>query len=302
MKFSMNVETLLKRFGFAYCVELYKNAGFDAVDFPLCGMAVNDKDAFNLDDYRATAEMMRQTAENGGLTINQTHAPFQFSKAQWDDPTCFEEVVMPRMIRSLEISAILGAKVAVVHPIHHMLYAGHEEEIFALNMKYYRRLLPYAKEFGVQIGVENMFQRDPRRKCLTADTCSFAAEFVRYIDTLDDPFAVACLDVGHVGLPANATEEAWDVIRILGHDRLKALHLHDNDYCNDQHLPPYLGKLNWMEITRALGEIDYDGDFTYEIGSARFQAYDEGFLPIIARFMADTGKHLIAEVERNRVK
>ena len=302
MKFSMNVETLLKRFDFAYAAKLYRSVGFDAVDFPLCAMAINDKDVFNLDTYRETAAEMRRIAEAEGLTINQTHAPFQFSKNEWSDEGLLEEKVMPRMIRSLEISAILGAKIAVVHPIHHLVYAGHEEELFELNMKYYRRLLPYAKEYGVQIGVENMFQRDPRRKCLSADTCSFSAEFIRYIDTLDDPFAVGCLDVGHVGLPANATEEAEDVIRALGHDRLKALHLHDNDYCNDLHLPPYLGKLNWMEIARALGEIDYTGDFTYEIGSARFAAYDEGFLPIMARFMADTGRHLMAEVERNRKK
>lgn len=299
MKLSMNVETLLKKHDIGYCINIYQNAGFTAVDYPLCNM-VKDEDVFNRDDYKTAAEAIRRVADEKGMPINQTHAPFSFSKQIYENPVTFEEIVIPRSIRALEISAILGAKISVVHPLHYMTYAGNEEELFARNMAYYRRLLPYAKEFGVKIGVENMFQRDPRRKCLTADTCSFAKEFVRYIDTLDDPFAVACLDVGHVGLPANATEEAWDVIRALGHDRLQALHIHDNDYVNDQHMPPFMGKLNWGEITRALGEIDYAGDFTFEVSSGLISSYNEDYLPIVAKFMAETGKYLVGKIEANR--
>lgn len=86
----------------------------------------------------------------------------------------------------------------VVHPLHHMPYKGHEEEIFQLNMDYYRKLIPFAQKYGVKIGVENMWQRDPLRKCITADTCSDVNEFIRYIDTLDSEQITGCLDLGRL--------------------------------------------------------------------------------------------------------
>lgn len=299
MKLSVNVETLLPKYGLARGIDIYTAAGFEVIDYPLCEMAKDDS-PFNGPAYRTVAEEVRRVAGAKGTSINQTHTPFQFGKL-FADPVALEEIIVPRTVRSLEISAILGAKVAVVHPLHYKIYAGHEEEIFEENMKFYRRLLPYCKEYGVQLGVENMFQSDPRRKCLAADVCSTSAEFVRYIDTLDSPFAVACVDVGHVGLPAGG-EEAQDVIRALGHDRLKALHMHDNDYRTDLHLPPFFGQMNWKEIAAALGEIDYDGDFTLELSSKRMMSYEEDVLPLIARFAADASRHIMQNVEKNRKK
>ena len=87
----------------------------------------------------------------------------------------------------------------------------------------------------------------------------------------------------------------------LTHDRLQALHIHDNDYKNDLHSLPFTGRLNWDEITRALGEIDYTGVFTYEVNVAKFiGTMDEGFLPVALRYMGDVGKHLVELVEKNR--
>ena len=99
-----------------------------------------------------------------------------------------------------------------------MVYKGHEEEIFQINMDFYRRLIPYCKEYGVKIAVENMWQRDKLRKCIVNDTCNTSAEFIRYVDNLDSEYVVACLDLGHVGLPLR-DDEAQDMIRALGHDR-----------------------------------------------------------------------------------
>ena len=132
-----------------------------------------------------------------------------------------------------------------------------------------------------------------------ADTCSNVDEFIRYIDTLNSPQITACLDVGHVALPLGDLTAA-DVIRKLGHDRLGSLHIHDNDYTRDQHILPYLGKLDWAEIAKALGEIDYQGDFTYEVNGQLIGSCDEGFVPIAAGFMGATGKHIVSMIEANR--
>lgn len=298
MKLAINMGNYGCRYNDADSIDIVKAAGFDAMDYSLMDM-VDDDAPFNGDDYLEKAKALRALCDEKQIPITQTHAPFTFKAAQWDDAECFESVIMPRMIRALEISGILGAEVCVVHPIHHMIYRGHEEEVFERNMAHYRRLIPYGEKYGVKIGVENMFQRDPERRYIVASACADPHEFVRYIDTLNSPWITACLDVGHVALPISGYTAA-DVIRILGHDRLGALHVHDNDYTRDQHMLPYMGKLNWAEIAKALGEIDYKGDFTYEVNGQFIFDVDEGFIPVGAKIMADVGKYLVSMVEQNR--
>lgn len=299
MKLSFTFAALEWRFGYEKSIGLIRDAGFDAFDYSLDCM-VKDDSPFNGADWREHARRIRTAADAAGLCINQTHAPFSFSVSRlWSNDTAYREIIFPRIRRALEISGIFGADVCVVHPIHHGVYAGHEEELFRRNKAFYRELLPTALRAGVRIGVENMYQSDPRRGYLVDDTCSRAEEFCRYIDTLNHPRIVACLDLGHVGLVAHQ-EEAWDVIRALGHDRLCALHVHDNDYRGDQHQLPYIGKMDWAKITQALGEIDYQGDFTYENGWAFLSGMDEEFLPTALRYMADVGRHLMRCIDRNR--
>ena len=297
MKVSYPIGAIEQKLGIEKALELSKNAGFEAVDYGL-GALVEDDSVFSGDGYREYAEYIRKTADKIGIEINQTHAPFTFPFSRWNSPDDFENIVMPRFYRTLEISGILGAEIAVVHPLHHFTYCGHEEEIFELNMNYYRRLIPYAKEYGVKIGVENMFQVDPRRKYIIPDTCASISEFVRYIDALNSDAITACLDIGHVGL-AQRENEPWDFIRALGHDRLGSLHVHDNDYRADQHTIPGLGKIDWLEVTKALAEINYKGDFTFETGWV-FAGADEDILPCYLKMLSDIGHTLVNRICANR--
>ena len=142
-----------------------------------------------------------------------------------------------------------------------------------------------------------MFREDPLRKYIVHDTCSRLDDFIRYVDTLNSCNAVACLDIGHTALTYQK-EKPWDYIRGLGKNRLKALHVHDNNGMNDQHLLPYEGYIDWMEVTKALGEIDYEGDFTFET-HGNLKNFDDEFIPVRLRFMADVGRHLASLVDRN---
>jgi len=235
-------------------------------------------------------EMIRSEAVKNGLTVEQTHAPFQFKN--WDSEEHFESVIIPRLARSLEMSARMEAKISVVHPIHYMVYKGHEEEIFQINMDFYRRLIPYCKEYGVKIAVENMWQRDKLRKCIVNDTCNTSAEFIRYVDNLDSEYVVACLDLGHVAL---CGREPQDAIRIIG-DKLGALHVHDVDYRGDLHTLPGVSKINYDAVCKALADIDYKGDFTLEADNFLIN-YDKDFKPVALKFMADCAKHYVDKIE-----
>ena len=297
MKLTMNVGGLMKYFPHEEVCAMVRSAGFDSADYSLEFMK-EPEHMFGGSDYLAVAEGVRKTMENCGLPVTQTHAPFSFAK--FADPDVYRDFIYPSIVRSIEISAALGADTIIVHPLHHMLYSGHEEEIFQLNMEFYRSLIPVAQSCGIKIAVENMFQKDLRRGIITHDTCSTIPEFLRYIDTLDSPWITACLDVGHVGLPLQK-DEPWDFIRALGHERLGALHIHDNNYKNDNHDLPYCGKIDWVEVTKALGEIDYTGDFTYEVrlpGLTQFS--DKELAAITLDYAGRIGKYLVTQVDANR--
>ena len=297
MKLSVPFSTVYPRYDAETAVKLLVDAGFDAADFDLDPVR-NLSHPYNADGWRELFEELRRIADRYGFSFNQAHAPFHFTTHEWENEESFRSYVMPCFIHTLEICGILGVKVCVVHPLHYYVYEGHEEFFFEKNMAYYRELLPYAKQFNVKIGVENMWNRDPRRGVISHDTCSSTKEFLRYVDTLNDEYAVACLDLGHVGL-VYQPEEIWDFIRALGHDRLLSLHVHDNNFKDDQHYLPYNGKIDWDKVTQALGEIDYAGDFTYETAFSVSRMHDE-FVPTALRYMADLGHHLCDLVDRNR--
>ena len=280
------------------CVRLFKTAGFTAMDFGLNDMA-KDGSFFLNDNWREEAKGIREIADRMGFPIVQTHAPASFKSDHYKDPALFESVVVARVCRSIEIAGIFGVKNIVVHPLQYLPYCDCAEQLFELNMNYYRRLIPVAQKAGVKIAVENMFQRDPRRKYILPSTCSRPEEMIRYHDTLNSEWITCCLDLGHVGLP-NQQLEAYDFVRALGSDRLQSLHVHDNNYQQDLHTLPYLGIMDWPEICKALGEINYQGDLTYELDLSLLKKQDESFLPIWAGFMADVGKHLMEMIEANR--
>ena len=85
---------------------------------------------------------------------------------------------------------------------------------------------------------------------------------------------------------------------MLGHDRLSALHVHDNDYKNDTHTLPYYGKMNWDEITKALSDIKYKGRFTYEAAVfLKPLPHEEEAVLAGLKYMEAIGRFLIKKIE-----
>ena len=148
----------------------------------------------------------------------------------------------------------------------------------------------------MQIALENMWQTDPLRGCGDSDVFSTPTEFRDFLDSLQDPWACACVDVGHAGL---AGEDPANLLRTLGGSRVKAVHIHDNGHKADDHTLPYLGKLDWDAITRALGEIGYEGDFTFEVTNY-LTPFDDALADQALAFQVTVGRHLIEKVQAAR--
>ncbi len=296
MKLSTQISGMAGRFGDEEAIRRLAAAGYDTLDFSLFQMSRDDS-PLNGDNYREYARHMKQVGDECGITFNQSHCPFVFKwDPDWADRskwTLFDTIIYPRHIRAIEICSILGVENLVVHPLHHMVYAGNEQYVHDINMDFYRSLLPYCKEWNVNIALENMWQRDVKRKYITHDAISTASELAAWVDELNDPHFVACLDVGHSALVG---EEPQDAIRYLGKERLRALHVHDVDYVSDLHTLPFLGKLEWHNITAALRDIGYEGELTFE-ADAFLRNYTNDTVDMACRYMVQTGRRLISMIE-----
>ena len=279
------------KLGIEKTVEILKNAGFDAIDYSFFAMA-NSNDVLNSDKYLFEVEKIKNASDKHGIGFNQAHAPF--ATRDWTMDNIDEW--FPKVTRSMEIASMIGARNIVVHPIHNLDYAEFADTSRRYNMDFYRRLLPYCEKYNICVCLENMWQRDVKRGYITVDVCANAEEFASYIDELNSPYLRACLDLGHCGLSGF---EAQDAIRTLGNERLVALHVHDNDYKSDTHTLPYSGNMNWDEITKALADINYKGDFTFEADHF-LDNYDVEFLPEACAYMAKMGRFLISKIENSK--
>jgi len=63
----------------------------------------------------------------------------------------------------------------------------------------------------------------------------------------------------------------------------------------------YGGKLDWDEITKALGEIDYQGYFTFECGGIQ-NRMDESNVHIGLKFKEQIGRYLMRKIDESRPK
>ncbi len=244
------------KFGDEQAIKLIAKAGFDAVDFDMSALK-NDDSILLQDNFKSYVEMLLETAKKHNVFFNQGHA---LGSINHPDKAAARKLLIKRNIRALEIAGLMGIKTLVIHPVESGNYIGNEQCAFEENLKYFNALLPYAYKYGVKLACENMWCGDKKKGVRTGSVCSNPYEHAYYVDSVADDMFVACLDLGHSSI---AGREAQDCIRVLG-KRLGALHVHDNDYLDDMHTLPGLSEMNWEEITKALAEVNYTGDFTLE--------------------------------------
>lgn len=294
MTLSAPMSALRKRLGDEKAITLMAKVGFDAIDYTFNEM-VDSACIWNTKDYKGYASHLNDVARDNRVFFNQAHAPFLFD---WDSmwlESGFDALIRPTIERSFECASLLGIPLIVVHPIHHITYFGNEKILWDWNLEYYHRLLPVAKEYGLKIALENMWQMDVVKNCSSSDVFSNPEQFKECIDVLDDADIVACVDVGHAGL---AGEDPASMLRILG-TRVKALHIHDNHHKADDHTMPYLGKLDWKAITHALAEIGYNGDFTFEVTNYS-TSFPDDLLGDALSLQVAVGRSLIQDILKNR--
>ena len=281
------------KIGEAEAIRLIAQAGFDAYDITLNGIEGNPIFEDNYKEYLAS---LKAVADEAGITCNQSHAPSSSRRDDSPKNQYYNEHIFDWLVRALEAAAYLGAKNIIVHPINYMTYRGNESYLKDMNMEFYRALAPHAKRVGIRIALENTGQMDKRRGIFVDSVCGSVREQIDYLETLGDDCFVACLDLGHCGLLGH---EVTDSIRALGADRLAALHVHDNNFREDNHTAPFCGKMEWMPILETLAQIGYRGDFTFECYNF-FRGRPPEFLPDAAEYLCRLGRRMANLIEQKQ--
>lgn len=279
MILSMENLTACKLYGEKKSAKMFKDAGFDAFDFSYYYLEQTEgrQEAVLGENYREFAKDLREYINSIGIICNQAHAPFDLT---FEDELDESNITFLRLARSIESAAILGAEIIVIHSYD----VPEGKDLIEENVKMYKAFAPYAKKSGIKIGVENL---------MNFGTPEALNELMNILN--DDVF-VSCIDLGHSALN---NVEPEDFLRGVDASRIGCIHVSDNNYKYDDHLPPYFGSFNWDNITKALKDIDYNGDFTLEVFEFNDNLIKPDIYPIALEMNEKIGRKLIKMVEES---
>ena len=156
------------------------------------------------------------------------------------------------VLKMLEAAAIFEAETILIVPGLVTPQDGYAE-VYQRSQVILKELSVEARHKGIKIGIENVWNR----------FLLSPLEMARYIDEIGSPFIGAYVDVANVltyGYP-----EDW--LKILG-SRVMAVHFKDfrKDIDNILGFTHLLhGDVNWMAVSDALKEINYQGFITVEV-------------------------------------
>ena len=230
--------------------------GYECVDFDMA----NTEAGFYLlerEDLEKAIAHERQLAADAGMIFSQVHGPWRWPPSDVSEEDRAER--LEKMRRSIRMTAKLGCKNWVVHPIMPFgideLGTEQATQTWEMNVEFMSKLLEVARECDVVICLENM--------PMPNFSIGSPEAILRLVETMNDEHFKICLDTGHVSVFPNL--RLGDEVRRLG-KKICVLHIHDNRGQRDEHLPPHAGIIDWGDFVLTLREIGFDGVFSLEIG------------------------------------
>ena len=260
--------------------KMLHNVGFNCVDFSLHGYLSNidlyrgkcngffDKSVSDLEKYFAPHKSAAKLAD---ISIHQMHMPYPMFIPQADN--ALNNYLMKNVApKSLQICSFLECKYIVVHGFKLIKFVGSEEAEWQYTQSFIEKLAPQLRELGITICIENLYENTGGH--LTEGICCNAKKSAERIDYLNDKYKTEiigfCFDTGHANLLGIDFEK---FITTLG-NRLKVLHIHDNDGIRDLHQVPFVfsrarensSSTDWAGFIQGLRNIQFNGVINFETG------------------------------------
>ncbi len=174
------------------------------------------------------------------------HAPFaDVNIAAFD--TSIREAVLRRLENSVRWASALNVEAFIFHP-----GASSAMEYFnpgvawRLNLESVRRLMKFARDYGVPAMIENVPEPFPFLMKSMED-------FERFYEEVDLDIRMV-LDVAHSGLRGETLEFIEQFNDKIGH-----IHMSDNLGESDEHLQLGKGSIDWEEVMSAIRASHFDG-------------------------------------------
>ncbi len=284
--------------------KMLKNAGFSCVDFSLNSYLKNiSLYNFELNDFfdRTDTELenfflpYKQGAGAAGITIHQMHMPYPNyipnGKKELND--YLWNVVAPK---SMKVCAFLGCPYIVVHGFKLARHYGSEAAEWEQTGRLLDFLAPMAKEMGITVCMENIYNVIGGH--VVEGPCCNAKKAAERIDRFNEKYHAEvlgfCFDTGHANLVGIDFE---NFLARLG-NRLKVLHIHDNDGIGDLHQIPFTftrtrenrASTDWDGFIRGLKRIRFDSVLSFETAPV-LKAFPEEMKEQVLRFIAWTGEY-----------
>lgn len=232
-------------FGFPIPMEerfkLIKEAGFDGIL-----LWWGDKYAGVDGDKSQHPELARRN----GLFVENVHTPYEGINYLWMKGIAgsdFEKILSG----CIEDCARYEIPTMVVHSSQ----GYNPPPVSRVGLDRLKRLVEIAERKGVNMALENLRRPD----------------YLDFIFTnIQSDRLGFCYDSGH----ENCYTRGTDFLSMYG-SKLMALHLHDNDGTDDQHLIPGEGTVDWGALVKKLGAAGYCGPVALEVKNEIPQRRDD---------------------------
>jgi len=212
---------------------LFAEAGFDTV------MLWHGEDF----GEEMRAENRPAQARSYGLTIENIHAPFDINYI-WDDEDSEDaRETLQNFLQCIDDCADYEIPALVIHAD----LSTFAPPICDPGLERWAALVRRAEDRSVNLAVENML-----------NACQ-VARATKLLEVFDSPRFGYCFDIGHHNICGDADWlTRWP-------NRLKALHLCDNNGIKDQHLLPFNGNIDWPAMMKQIVATGYKGAVSLEI-------------------------------------
>lgn len=235
-----------------------KKHGFDGFDYQYFLNTEKEYFKLNAKEFEKKTLEYKNIYESEGITVHQTHGPWRYPPKELTPEDRNER--FEAMSKAIYGTAVLGSKNFIIHPI--MPYGANSSEnpegMIAMNIEFFGRLCDVAEKYGITVCYENMpFPNLP---------IASVKQILDIVTQINRNSFKVCLDTGHCAVLG---DDAGDAVRMIGKDRLYALHVHDNDGKQDYHWLPHTGVINWDSFKNALNDINYDGILSLETSIKR---------------------------------
>lgn len=263
-------------------VRLCAEAGYRVMDMNFHDCTTFETD-FRTDQWRHWIEDIRATALDLGVEFSQAHSPFY----NFCDPLAPDkEFIEPLIERAIVCSGILGVQWLVIHAGTDFASAALVKDSKRKNVEYLKPVIELAAKHGLGIAIENLWDLNiaPLRRYTTT-----AEELMDLLDALPYDNVGVCWDFEHAAI---MKQDQGQALALIG-NKLKATHVSDHVDIRNDHILPFTGITNWVEIMELLKRVEFKGDFTYEIH--RYTArLPRQLVPSALKYSVEVGHYLLS--------